>query len=312
MLKAPKFWYEKPGILAFLLSPLGWLYSLLSRILRIFSASPYRASIPVISIGNIVMGGAGKTPTSIELARLLKHKGYNPMVVSRGYGGKLKGPILVNPKQHNYSDVGDEALLLCRAAPTVVSKNRKLGVKMAEEKGADVIILDDALQNNQVVKDVSLVVVGQVQKFGNEKVFPAGPLREPISWGLKKADAIVYLGREDYSYKDLPVVYGQVQTKMFPFAGQRIVAFCGIGYPDKFKESLLGMGCTLDKFITFPDHYPYTEADMDNLIRHSYGLPVVTTSKDFTRIPSLYESMINVMEIELKFNEPEKVLELLR
>ena len=310
MLKTPGFWYKPVGLRATLLSPIAAVYSLLASIRASF-AKPYKARVPVISIGNIVMGGAGKTPASMALAKLLQEKGYSPAIVTRGYKGSLKGPVRVSLEKHSFKEVGDEALLLCQVAPTYMAKRRDKGVMMAEEAGADIIILDDGHQTTSVKKDACFVVVGGQQKFGNGKVFPAGPLRESLSKGLARADAIIYLGQDNFAHDEIPVFHADIRPRPFPYAGKRIIAFCGLGFPLKFKESLLHMGCTIEKFIEFPDHHPYTEKDLEKIMRSAFELPIVTTAKDFIRVPHSYDHVLHVIEIELFFDNPQHVVEFL-
>lgn len=308
MLNAPRFWYRKLGLLALLLSPLGIIYSWIV-LLRSKCIKPYAARIPVASIGNIVMGGSGKTPVTIAIAKLLTEKGLTPAIVTRGYGGSLQGPVRVSTEKHMFSEVGDEALMLCQAAPTFVAKKREEGVKMAEAMGADIVLLDDGHQNCRVQKDISLVVFNEEQKYGNGLPFPAGPLRESLDRGMARADGIIYLGSDSFAYGDLPVFPAEIKTLPFPYAGKKVIAFCGLGFPKKFKESLLRMGCKIEKFIEFPDHHPYSDREIEDIIKHSYGLPILTTEKDYIRIPELYDSALHVVEIELVFNKPKDIVD---
>ena len=189
-MRTPDFWYQPPGFLSSLLWPLGWLYGKIGKIIFRLKTQK-RFQVPVISVGNIVSGGAGKTPTAIALLHLLESQGFKVHFVTRGYGGQEQGPLAVDPTFHKPSDVGDEALLLAQHAPTWVAKKRACGVEKAIENGAQLIILDDGHQTTGVYKDVSFVVIDQLQGFGNGCVIPAGPLRESLSEGLKRADGVI-------------------------------------------------------------------------------------------------------------------------
>ncbi|TNE30785.1 MAG: tetraacyldisaccharide 4'-kinase, partial [Alphaproteobacteria bacterium] len=195
MRKTPAFWYgTTPPPPA--LKPLGWLYDRLSRLRRRL-ASPYHAEVPVLCIGNLTMGGSGKTPVAIAVSHILHDLGFLPHFLTRGYGGTLKGPVLVKPAQHSFQDTGDEPLLLARHAPCWVSRKRTAGAVAAAEGGAGAIIMDDGFQNPSLSKNLSFLVIDASAGFGNGAVFPAGPLREHPKNGLKRADACVLLGAED-------------------------------------------------------------------------------------------------------------------
>ncbi len=193
--RAPEFWAQ-PGLVPSLLAPLATLYAA-GAAARAMFASPFRAPVPVLCIGNLVAGGAGKTPIVLSLAELLRRQGRHPHIVSRGYGGRLAGPIAVDPAGHRAADVGDEPLLLARAAPCWVARDRVAGAKAAVAAGADLVLLDDGFQNPSLAKDLSLVVVDGAYGFGNRQVMPAGPLREPIEVGLARAGAVVIIGADE-------------------------------------------------------------------------------------------------------------------
>lgn len=319
MLKTPKFWYQKRGILSFLLYPLGLIYGLIAGMLRILKSQKAKpVGIPVISIGNIVMGGSGKTPTAISLAKILKDMGHVPHIITRGYGGEAKGPLLVNPEIHNYKDVGDEALLLARAAPTWVDPLRVNAAFKAKESGATILILDDAHQNERLHKDLSLLVIDGKQMFGNQFVFPAGPLREFLNSGLNRADGIVYIQPAN-SHPEL--VSGSMKNPNLKFhkavlkptydpalVNHKVVAFSGLGFNQKFLATLKSEGFQVSHFEDYPDHHPYAEKDLEYLVNiaQNCGAKLVTTAKDYVKIPARFKDAVHVIEVELELSDLEE------
>jgi tetraacyldisaccharide 4'-kinase len=286
-MRPPRFWYRKGSAAAFLLSPLGALYaSLTAR--RVAQAPAHRASVPVICIGNINAGGTGKTPTAIALAQRLTDWGQVVHIVSRGYGGSMEGPVQVDPLTHKSTDVGDEPLLLAAFAPTWVAKDRAAGVQAAETAGAGVILLDDGFQNPSVHKDLSIVVVDAVKGFGNGRAIPAGPLREPVAAGLARADALLAIGHKQARTKlrpDLPATCARVNGQLdplptgMPWHGLPVLAFAGIGHPEKFFATLKTLGADVVRGEALNDHQPLTDALMTRLETEAKtrGLHLVTT-----------------------------------
>lgn len=308
-MKAPFFWYQSQGFFSSLLLPLGWLYGRAGKI-RSASKKTKRFEIPIISIGNIVCGGAGKTPTAIALAQLLQERGYTIHFVTRGYGGKEKGPLLVTPSHHIAEHVGDEALLLAQHAPTWVAKKRSDGVQKAIEKGAQLIILDDGHQTTGLYKDVSLVVVDLFQGFGNGCVIPAGPLREDLSGGLKRADGFIGIGKG--TVKGLqPFFKAKSVPHPLTLPTKRVIAFCGLGFPQKFYMSLETAGFELVLTDTFPDHYQYTNDDLLSLqkLAHKHDSALITTRKDWVKIPPSWQKQLHVLDISIEFEDSEKICE---
>ncbi len=291
----PDFWWRPPGLAATLLSPLGALYGAVagSRMRR----AGARAGVPVICVGNATLGGAGKTPTSIALAARLQARGAAPFLLTRGYGGQLSGPVRVEPALHDAGQVGDEPLLLARAAPTIVAADRVAGARLAVREGAGVIVMDDGFQNPSLAKDVSLMVVDGASGFGNGMVFPAGPLRAPLAAQVARAGAILAIGEgegrraAEATARDAGIAL--IGARLVPdpeaaarLAGQRVLAFAGLARPQKFAATLTAIGAETAEFRPFPDHHGYGEADAEALLKaaEADGLVLATTEKDFVKL----------------------------
>lgn len=316
-LKPPKFWDKPKNYLGFVLEPLSWLYRGGATLHQKIS-KPYRAPVPVISIGNFVLGGAGKTPVTIALAQELQQMGWNPHIISRGYGGSLPGPIRVDLTHHQFCQVGDEPLLLARVAPTWISKDRKSAVSLSVQAGADVILLDDAHQNHALEKDISIAVVNAGQGFGNGRVFPAGPLRQSVQSGLKNTTILIFIGQEtDPLPKELislgcPLIRATIRPldpRPCP-----VLAFTGIGYPEKFRQTLIDAGYCLKGFSPFPDHYPFTNEDLHQLkVRARLAeASLITTEKDAVRIPPVSRTDILTLPMCLDFHPKNALKNLLK
>ena len=301
-MKAPSFWYEPRGFFTFLLWPLGYLYGKGARIRRFFSKNKI-FSVPIISVGGLTCGGSGKTPVAIAIAKLLQKKGYHVHFVTRGYGGSLEGPLEVKPHFYTVHEVGDEPLLLAQCAPTWVSKKRVLGIQKAIDHQADIVILDDGHQTLGFHKDLSFVVVDLVQGFGNGYVIPAGPLREELNLGLHRADAIIGVGKG--KMKLGKPFFGAVSHPYCSMFTQPFVAFCGLGFPQKFYETLQESGAKIVATESFPDHYIYKETDLQRLqelaSRHKAAL--ITTRKDWTRLSPSWKRKVHVLDIEIHFKD---------
>jgi tetraacyldisaccharide 4'-kinase len=289
-MRAPRFWYGGgPGAhaLSALLSPVGRLYGY-SVEWRARTARPWRAAIPVICIGNLTAGGSGKTPVAIAIARMLRGAGQRPVLLTRGYGGKSKGPITVDLACHNAGDVGDEALLLAAHAPVVVARNRAKGAQLAQALGATAIVMDDGLQNFDLAKDLSLVVVDAQSGFGNGALIPAGPLRECVHQGLGRADALILMGEGNTPIPSFPRMLraGLVPTAPEAVRGREAIAFAGIGRPEKFFTMLTTIGAAVIGTQAFADHHRYSAMELSALrsaAERAHAL-LVTTEKDYLRI----------------------------
>ena len=315
-MRAPEFWDRRDRrsrLAVAALAPIGWIYSA-SVAWKAHSATPYRPNIPVLCVGNLTAGGTGKTPVAIAIAHALGARGRQPFFLSRGYGGKLRGPILVAPG-HRAEDVGDEPLLLAAAAPVVVSHNRGEGARLAVEHGADIIVMDDGHQNFTLAKDLSLVVIDAEQQFGNGFVLPAGPLREFVSQGLERADAVVIVGDGGPALTGYsgPILRAHLTHVDVPkLAGRRIVGFAGIGRPEKFFRSLRAFGAEIVDTKCFADHHIYTSAEIARLkakARVADAL-LVTTEKDFVRLTEAEREGIATLPVRAVIDNA-KALELL-
>jgi len=317
-MRPPPFWQrppERPGLAARLLAPLAALYAgaTASRLAR---GGGVRAGVPVICVGNLHAGGTGKTPAVIALARRLAGEGVH--VVARGWGGRLSGPVRVAPARHGTAEVGDEALLTAAFAPVWVARDRAAGVRAAVAAGAGGIILDDGCQDPAVVHDLAIVVVDATRGFGNGRVLPAGPLREPVATGLARADLVLVLGEAPARAAFLarwpaaglrPVAGGRLvplATGM-DWAGLRVVAFAGIGDPAKFFATLEGLGAVLHRRVALDDHQPLGEALLRRLREEARaaGAQLVCTEKDAVRLPARWRREVVTLPVRLEFEAGE-------
>ncbi len=295
-MREPSFWWSKAGLPAWLLQPLALIYGAVaaSRMRK----PGARAGIPVICVGNFTLGGAGKTPTAIAVARILIDSGKAPFFLSRGYGGTLAGPVRVDPAIHGAADVGDEPLLLARHAPVIVSQDRVAGAAFAREAGAEAIVMDDGLQNPSLQKDLTIAVIDARRLLGNGFVFPAGPLRAPLKAQLQIADCILLIGdgRQTPSAiaaltqaEKRPLLRGRLEpdaNAVKALGRRKLLAFAGIGDPEKFFMTLAGAGLEAVAEESFPDHHPYDGADAQRLLAlaEAKTLIPVTTEKDMVRL----------------------------
>lgn len=306
-MRSPEFW--RHGVASrwpALLAPAAALYDV-GRRARRRSVRPERGPVPVFCVGAATVGGAGKTPTAIAIARRLIALGRRPALVTRGYRGSELGPHRVDPGKDGVERVGDEALLLAAVAPTWVARDRLAGVGAAAAEGADCAVLDDGLQNPRIAKALALLVVDGETGFGNGRLLPAGPLREPVAEAIARADAVLVIGADATGVaallpRGLPRLEGRLEPLPAAAArlrGRRVAAFAGIGLPEKFRRSLEAAGAELVEFRTFPDHHRYSAEELAPLLARSDLLPV-TTAKDFVRLPPGIAARVQVLEIELR------------
>jgi tetraacyldisaccharide 4'-kinase len=313
-MRAPSFW-AKGGVVPAVLAPAAWAYDLAGRIMRA-STRPYRAAVPVICVGNIVAGGAGKTPVALAIARRLSEMRRHPHFLTRGYGGRSTGPLRVERARHDAREVGDEPLLLARVAPTWVARDRPAGARAAVAAGADIVVMDDGLQNESLAKDLSLVVIDGGYGFGNGLVMPAGPLRETVASGLARAAAVVLVG-EDTSGAERTIAGRKpvLRARLIPGAGAEnlldrdVVAFAGIGRPEKFFATLSEMGARVVATRSFADHHFYSADEIMRLIDVATAREalVVTTEKDAVRLPPEARPMVQVLAVELEWEAPDQI-----
>lgn len=309
-MRAPDFWDAPPGLAAGLLAPLGMAWGTAARLRRAV-ARPYRAPVPVVCVGNLVAGGSGKTPVVLSLIGLLAERAVTAQVVTRGYGGRLAGPLWIDPERHDAAAVGDEALLLAAHAPCWVARDRAAGIRAAAAAGAELVVLDDGFQNPGIDKDLSLLVIDAEYGFGNGRVIPAGPLREPVAAGLARAGAIVLVGDGEppasVRAAGCPILRADLRPlRAERFLGARVVAFAGIGRPGKFFASLRGAGAELVAAHPFPDHHRFDDTELAQLRRAAEraGARLVTTAKDWVRLPEAARAGIDILEVEIRWRDP--------
>lgn len=317
-MRAPDFWYSAPGIIArllpWLLAPFAMSY-LMAGWLRRCATKPHRAPIPVICVGNLTLGGTGKTPLALALAKQLQAMGVQAHFLTRGYGGRLAGPVRVEAQQHRPPDVGDEALLLAAAAPCWVARNRKAGAMAAVNAGAEVLILDDGYQNPQLCKDLSLLLIGAERGFGNGWVLPSGPLREPVASGIARADAVMIIGDGGY-FPDSGKPQYRARRRLREadaVRGKRLYAFCGIGAPEQFFTLLRQAGGDVAGTRIFSDHHPFTENEIAQILegaKKANAAPV-TTEKDWVRLSPAARRHITAIGMEMRFDDEAAIQRLL-
>lgn len=312
-MKAPQFWYRPASLLAQFMAPLGYIY-FAGSVVRSLLARRYKASIPMICVGNVVAGGSGKTPTALALAALLQKNGKKPAFVTRGYGGAQKGPLRVDGAHHSSIDVGDEAMLLLRQAPAWIGRNRVKAIREAE-RFASHIILDDGLQNPHIRPDLSLLVIDATAGFGNGRMIPAGPLREPLQQALKRVQAIVAIGDGKIESFGKPVFRAHLKPNIpenFP-QDAKFLAFAGIGRPQKFYEVCRGAKLNLVATEDFADHHRFRLGELETLEKkaRSLGAKLLTTEKDYVRLPDSFRKRVTTFPVQLVFEDAEAVEKLL-
>jgi tetraacyldisaccharide 4'-kinase len=322
---APRFWWRRHSLFGYALAPFGLAYGRISG--RRMIGTGTAIDIPVICIGNLVLGGAGKTPTALAIAKVCRQLGLEPGFLSRGYRGTQSGPLIVSTTLHNAGAVGDEPLLLAQHAPTVVAVDRVAGAKLLASLGVEVVLMDDGFQNPSLVKDLSLLVIDAERGIGNGLVFPAGPLRAPLAGQMRHADALVVLGEGSggkgvrlAARAGIPILRAQREIiRRRGLKRRPYLAFAGIGEPAKFFATLAAAGAELGHTMSFPDHHPFSDAECEAILaeaRHRELVPI-TTEKDKARLAGRtgaaerLAAATEVLPIRIRFEEPRRLTALI-
>lgn len=316
-MREPAFWYRPRSFKSHALRPLGALYGAITerRMLR----EGFDAGIPVICVGNYHVGGAGKTPTVLALTGLLRELGETPVVLSRGYGGRLTGPVMVDRERHDAADIGDEPLMMARDVPVAVARDRLEGVALAKSQGATVILMDDGFQNPRLLKDTSLIVIDSERGLGNRKVFPAGPLRAPLNPQLARTDALVVIGdghaadgvAAELAKRNKPELRARLKPDAASLAqliGKQVFAFAGIGDPERFFRTLRASGINVVRTRPFADHHMFSRDEIAALVADARReqLTLVTTEKDLARLRGRDDVPDGIVPfaVRLEFDDP--------
>ncbi|MDA9525431.1 tetraacyldisaccharide 4'-kinase [Bradyrhizobium sp. CCBAU 11434] len=323
-MREPAFWYRPRSPKSHLLGPLGALYGAITA--RRMARQGFDAGIPVLCVGNYHVGGAGKTPTVLALTKLLRELGETPVVLSRGYGGRLKGPVMVDRERHTATDVGDEPLMMVRDVPVAVARDRLEGVVLAKSQGATVILMDDGFQNPKLLKDASLIVIDSERGLGNGKVFPAGPLRAPLRPQLARTDALVMIGdgraandvAAELAKRNKPELRARLKPDAASVAqlfGKKVLAFAGIGDPERFFRTLRASGIEVARTRPFADHHMFSQLELAALATEAQReqLTLVTTEKDLARLRGTegVPDGIVPFKVALEFDDPAKLKQLI-
>lgn len=322
--KTPSYWFQKPGVISYGLTPASFLYGI-GRKAHIAMTREHKVNIPVICIGNLIAGGSGKTPIVRAIFELIKthNLATNPVILTRGYGGDHgQAPYHLDHNAKITAGMSDEAALLSCTGPVIMAADRYQGALHAETLGYDLIIMDDGFQNPGLYKDISILVIDGTYGFGNQKLLPAGPLREPVHDGMKRAQACIIIGEDSYGVANIlpsqmPCFHAHIETDFSPDPTQSYIGFCGLAHPDKFKRTLTQQHISLTDFIAYPDHYPYSQDDITTLIKMAdqHKSRLLTTEKDAMRLISFnanLESYLDILPIHIKWDSDiEKLIQLL-
>ncbi len=317
-MRAPEFWTTDQG-LSRILEPFGRIYGAVTTARASRENAP-RAPVPVISIGGVTVGGAGKTPITISLAKRLLERGIRPAVVLRGYGGSLRGPVRVDPSIHTSREVGDEALLHAAICPTWVARKRIDGARASAADGASVVLLDDGHQHPGIHKDFRIVVLDGACPFGNGFIFPAGPLRENPADALTRADAVIFMGQDLHGVSGRrPASLKQFRADLTPdrralsLQGRAVVAFAGIGNPQKFFDMLQAIGARVMAKHPFEDHEPFGPSDIQPILDEAFAINAipVTTAKDAVRLSDDQRQQVDVVDVDVLWDNDSDIDRLL-
>lgn len=312
-MNSPDFW-QRDGVLPLLLSPLSSLAAATTR--RRLRQPAFTASVPVLCCGNASVGGAGKTIVVLDLVRRLNRRGIAVHCLTRGYGGRVRGVVRVDPAHHSAATVGDEPLLLAAAAPTWVGADRAASARAAVAAGAELLLMDDGLQNPGLAKTASLLVVDGTVGFGNGRVMPAGPLREPAGEAASRCRAGVLIGADQARARaamgGLPVMEAWLVPDR-ALDGERVFAFCGIGRPGKFFETVAAAGAVLAGSMQFADHHPYAMRELESVFAAAARLRAqpLTTAKDAVRLPASLRPQVDVLGVRLSWRDETAVEQIL-
>lgn len=303
MIKSPNFW-KKSNILSIVLLPISLVYFCIFRLYQL-SFKETLIDIPIICVGNLVVGGSGKTPIVIKIRKLLNN--YNKIfVLTRGYRGSEKGPLIVS-KHSKFQEVGDESLIHAKYGTTCVSKNKRLGAFLCKKENADLIIMDDGLQSKDLVKKIKILVIDSNYGFGNNFLLPAGPLRDTINHTISKCDFIIVFGDpKENRFKKImgnkKLFFAKKIVTIKKLKKKRIYAFSGLGNNENFFSQLKNDGFEIIKFKSFSDHYKYSENDIKKIINEAkkLNLPIVCTEKDYIKIPKQFQKKVHIAELDVK------------
>ena len=305
-MKAPDFWQSKHSIFRWLLLPLSWIYYI-GHLIKFHSKASKKVNIPVLCVGNITVGGTGKTPTVALLTHLLHAQGKHPHIISRGYSGSIHNTTQVQ-SFHIAREVGDEILLLAQYAPCWIGCDRVASAQAAQQEGADIIIMDDGFQNPSLYKDASMIVIDGKVGFGNETLLPAGCLREPIASALKRVNMVLIIGEDRHhlipqiQLHNIAVIQADINADYSQIKKQRLVAFCGIGRPQKFYDTLKKAHYNIMHTQNFADHHHFSDNELQLLqqLACTYNAQLVTTEKDWFRLSAAWKEQIAYVPIKLK------------
>jgi tetraacyldisaccharide 4'-kinase len=314
MFKTPQFWLHKKSFISLIMLPLSLLYKI-GFLLKKNFVKTQKVDLPIICIGNIIAGGAGKTPVALALGEFFKENNFDFCYLTRGYKSKNNKVLMIeNPSQFNVEEVGDEAKLLAEIAPTCVAKNRYLGYKkIVENKKYRAIIMDDGLQNFQLEYDIKILVIDSKIAFGNKRLIPSGPMRQNLSEVAKNIDLFVIIGQKNMQIEEeilqqnpvAKILSAQISaSNLDKFINKNILAFCGIAYPQKFFDFIKNIGLNLVENNIFEDHYQYKNEDLERLYQQalSKNLKLITTKKDWVKFPKNFQEKIDYLDIKLDFD----------